>query len=51
MKERFNQIPTEQPTPNIEDFKRKCQMILTNIGGECYPNNMHNTKLLQRSQG
>ena len=34
MKESFEQIPTENPTPTLEDFKRKRQTLLTDIGGE-----------------
>ena len=37
-------IPTEKPTPTIEDFKSKCQTILTDMGDEWYLNNMHSTK-------
>ena len=44
MKEQSNQIPTENPTPNLEYFKRKYQTLLTDIGGEWYLNNMHDPK-------
>ena len=44
MKEPFNQIATEKPIPTFEDFKRKCQTLLTGIEGECYLNNMRNYK-------
>ena len=43
-KEIFKQIPTEKTTPTLEYFKRKCQTIQTDIGGECYLENMHNYK-------
>ena len=37
-------IPTEKPTPTLEDFKIKRQTILTDIGGEWYLNIMRNSK-------
>ena len=40
----LSKIPTETPTPTIEYFKRKSQILLTDIGGEWYLRNMHNNK-------
>ena len=42
--ERIFLIPSEKPTPTIEDFKRKWQILLTDIGCECYLNSMCNPK-------
>ena len=39
-KEFFIQICTKQPTPTLEESKRKRQNLLTDIGGEWYLNNM-----------
>ena len=43
-KELLTKIPLEQPTPNLEYFKRKCQTIFTDIGGGWYLNNILNNK-------
>ena len=44
MKELFNKTTTENPTPTLGDFKRKCQTILNYIGCKWYFNNMSNPK-------
>ena len=44
MKEIFKQISTEITEPNPEYFKKKRQIILTDIRGEWYLNDMCNTK-------
>ena len=43
-KEIFKQIPTEIPTPNIKDFKKKRLTILTYIGVDWYLNSLRNPK-------
>ena len=40
----LSKIPTEIPTPTIECFRRKSQILLTDIGGEWYLRNMRNKK-------
>ena len=41
--------PTEKPTPTPEQFKRKYQTLLTDIGGEVCLNNMFNPKPLTKN--
>ena len=49
IKELFKQINIENPTTTPEDFKRKNQTLLTDIGGECYLNNIRNPKTLTKN--
>ena len=44
MKEIFKQVPTEISMSTYECFKKKSQKLLTDIGGQWYPNNMRNPK-------
>ena len=42
MEEILKNIPSEISTPTLEDFKKKCQTILTDLGGDLYLNTMRN---------
>ena len=44
MKELLNQITAKKSTPTPEYFKRKHQILLTDIGGDWHLKNMQNTQ-------
>ena len=47
----IKQIPTEIPTPTLEDFKRYCLTLLTYISGDWFNNNMRNPKSNTKNPG
>ena len=40
IRELFKNIPIAVPEPKLYDYKKEIQLLLTNIGGECYINKL-----------